>query len=193
MAIQAEWQGLNQEEANSRLIVEFTLEPVKDEDKSNSEGRPIYVDQEWIKIRVPGDKDNNVSRAVRPGDKERFPQHWAAYKNKAAVPIEGTLLESVPFLTKAQVLEFNGIGVRTAEQLVGIADSNAQKIMGYQSLKTKVQNFLDAAKGAAPALKLQAELDKRDGEIAMLKQMVETLGARVDEQKKGYIKHEKAQ
>ena len=191
MAIQAEWQGLNQEEAGNRLIVEFSLEPQKDEEKSAAEGRPIYVDQEWIKIRIPGDKDNNVSRNVRAGDKERFPQHWAAFKNKSQVILEGTLLESIPFLTKSQVLEFSGIGIRTAEQLVEVADSNAQRIMGYQSLKTRVMAYLEAAKGAAPALKLQAELEKRDGEIAMLKQMVESLSERVEN--KGYIKREKPQ
>jgi hypothetical protein len=191
---QGEWQGLNQEEANSRLVVEFSLEPLKDEEKSAAEGRPIYVDHEWIKIRIPGDKDNNVSRAIRAGDKERFPQHWAAFQNKTKVVLEGTVLEEIPFLTKSQVLEFNGMGVRTAEQLVGMADSNTQKIMGYQSLKTRVNTYLEAAKGAAPALKLQAELEKRDAEIDMLKQMVATLGERVDSQNKankGYIKVEK--
>jgi hypothetical protein len=184
--MQGEWQGLNQEESSGRLIVEFTLEPIKDEDRTAAEGRPIFVDQEWIKIRVPGDKDNNVSRAIRAGDKERFPQHWAAFQNKTKVVLEGTLLEAIPFLTKSQVLEFTSIGIRTAEQLVGMADANTQKIMGYQSLKAKINTFLEAAKGAAPALKLQAELEKRDAEIAMLKQMVETLGERVDSQNKGY-------
>jgi len=189
---QGEWQGLNQEEGSGRLLVEFSLEPMQDEDKTAAEGRPIYVDQEWIKIAIPGDKDNNVSRATRPGDKERFPQHWAAFKNKTQVVLEGTLLESIPFLTKSQVLEFGAIGVHTAEQLVGMADSNTQKIMGYQSLKTKIVTFLEAAKGAAPALKLQAELEKRDAEIAMLKQMVETLGERVESQSKGFTVHKGA-
>jgi hypothetical protein len=184
--MQGEWQGMNQEEGTGRLIVEFSMEPIKDEEKTAAEGRPIFVEQEWIKIRVPGDKDNNVSREIRPGDKERFPQHWAAFQNKTKVVLEGTLLEAIPFLTKSQVLEFTSIGIRTAEQLVGMADANTQKIMGYQSLKTKINTFLEAAKGAAPALKLQAELEKRDAEIAMLKQMVETLGERVDSQNKGY-------
>ena len=190
--MQGEWQGLNQEEGNGRLLVEFSLEPVSDEEKSAAEGRPIFVDQEWIKIRIPGDKDNNVSRAIRPGDKERFPQHWAAFKNKTQVVLEGTLLEAIPFITKSQVLEFNAMGVRTAEQLVGMADSNTQRIMGYNSLKTKINTFLEAAKGAAPALKLQAELEKRDAEIAMLKQMVETLGERVDSQNKSFTVHKGA-
>jgi len=184
--MQGEWQGMNQEEGTGRLIVEFSMEPIKDEEKTAAEGRPIFVEQEWIKIRVPGDKDNNVSREIRPGDKERFPQHWAAFQNKTKVVLEGTLLEAIPFLTKSQVLEFTSIGIRTAEQLVGMADANTQKIMGYQSLKAKINTFLEAAKGAAPALKLQAELEKRDAEIAMLKQMVETLGERVDSQNKGY-------
>jgi hypothetical protein len=192
MAVTAEWQGVNQEQATGRLHVQFSLKPVKDEAKSLEEGRPIYVEKEWIDIKIPGDKDNDVSREIRASDKEQYPLQWAAFVNKKEQPIEGTLLEQLPFLSKAQVLEFNGIGIRTAEQFRDMSDAIGMKIMGYHGIKKRIAVFLDAATGSATTQKLASELEKRDNEIAMLKTMVETLGAKVDEQNKGYAVHKGA-
>ena len=66
-----------------------------------------------------------------------------------------------------------------------MADVNGQKVMGFQAIKAQAQKYLDAVAGAQPALKMQAELDKRDEKIAMLEQMVKELGERQDKQKKG--------
>jgi hypothetical protein len=192
MAVTAEWQGVNQEQATGRLHVQFSLRPEKDEEKSLKEGRPIYVEKQWIDIKIPGDKDNDISREVRPGDKEQHPLQWAAFVNKKEQPIEGTLLEQLPFLSKAQVLEFNGIGIRTAEQFRDMSDAIGMKIMGYHGIKRSITAFLDSAAGGAAAQKLAAELEKRDNEISMLKAMVETLGAKVDEQNKGFVVHKGA-
>jgi hypothetical protein len=192
MAVTAEWQGVNQEQATGRLHVQFSLRPMKDEEKSLAEGRPIYVEKEWIDIKIPGDKDNDVSREIRASDKDSFPMQWAAFVNKKEQPIEGTLLEQLPFLSKAQVLEFNGIGIRTAEQFRDMSDAIGMKIMGYHGIKKRIAVFLDAAAGSATTQKLASELEKRDNEIAMLKTMVETLGAKVDEQNKGFVVHKGA-
>lgn len=188
MAVQAEWQGVNQEQATGRLHVQFSLRPQKDEAKSLEEGRPIYVEKQWIDIKIPGDKDNDVSREVRIGDKEQYPLQWAAFINQKEQPIEGTLLEQLPFLSKAQVLEFNGIGIRTAEQFRDMSDAIGMKIMGYHSIKKRIAAFLDSAAGSAATQKLSAELEKRDNEIAMLRTMVETLGSKVEESNKAKAK-----
>ena len=82
-------------------------------------------------------------------------------------------------------------GIKTAEQLRDMSDGQGQNVMGFHGLKRKVTAYLEAAEKSAPAMKLQADLEKRDDEIEALKKMVETLGQRIDEQKKGYIKHEK--
>ena len=62
-----------------------------------------------------------------------------------------------------------------------MSDGNAQKFMGASQLRAKVKTFLEAAAGAAPALAMQAELEKRDGEIEILKSMVEQANRKIEE------------
>ena len=69
----------------------------------------------------------------------------------------------------AQIAEFNAVGCKTVEQLVGMADSLSQKFMGHHQIKARAQTYLDTAKEAAPMAKLQGELQKRDETIEALK------------------------
>jgi hypothetical protein len=80
-------------------------------------------------------------------------------------------------MTVGQVAEFAAVGCKTVEQLVGMPDNLSQKFMGHHQIKQRAQVYLDAAKEAAPALKLQAELEKRDQQIAELKATVDAMMA----------------
>ena len=165
---------------DERLFVQFSMEPEHNVTKSNEAGRPVYDEIEYIRIQVPGDKDNVVFRTAYPEDRRRFPKQYAAFKQNQETPVSGTPLSVLPFLSKAQVMEFAVVGVKTAEQLMGMSDANGQRFMGIQELKKRIGNFLEAAAGAAPALKLQAELEKRDGEIATLKKMMEEQSKQIE-------------
>lgn len=165
----------------SKLWARFFLEAEHDVEASATAGRPIYRDVEFIEIRVPGDKDEIRVRPVRESDKQQFPRQYAAFKQGMEAPIIGTHLDKIPFITKAQVAELNAIGVKTAEQLRDMSDSNATKIMGANGLRKRVSDFLAAAEGAAPALKLQSELEKRDNEIEALKNLLDEQRKRMDE------------
>jgi hypothetical protein len=141
-------------------------------------GRPIYAQQDWVEIRVPGDKDEIRRRAVRASDQQRWPEEWRAYQEKRATPLVGTPLDKLPFLTKSQVLEFQATGIRTAENLRDMPDSVSQKFMGINAVRARVKAFLDAAEGVAISDKYQAELQTRDEQIAALqKQMQELLAS----------------
>ena len=91
--------------------------------------------------------------------------------------VSGTPLSALTWLTQSQIAEYNALGCRTVEQLVGMSDSMASKFMGFHQIKQRAENFLSAANDAAPMLKMQAELEKRDEQIAELKQTVEALVA----------------
>jgi hypothetical protein len=112
-------------------------------------------------------------------DEHRWPEEWRAYREKRTNPTVGTPLDKLPFLTKAQVLEFQATGIRTAENLRDMPDSVSQKFMGINAVRSRVKAFLDAAEGVAISDKYQAELQTRDEQIAALqKQMQELLGAK---------------
>lgn len=163
-----------QSEADKRLLVAFYRAPLKNETKSVEAGRPIFDEIDLVKIITPGSRDSFVGDATEEYQL-RFPQHWARYKAGKDQNSSGTPLNMLPWMSMGQIAELNAVGCQTVEQLVGMADSLSQKFMGHHQIKTRAMAYLDAAKGAAPALKLQAELDKRDETISQLQEQMKTL------------------
>ena len=162
--------------ADRKLFVVFHRGFVVNEAKSAEAGRPIHDDVDLITIRVPGQRDSVVHR-VNYTHQQRFPRQWAAFKNNSEQLGSGTQLSEVPWLTPAQIADLKASNISTVEQLAEMADANAHVFMGFHGLKQRAQAYLDAAAGAAPALKLQAELEKRDAEIDELKAIVNNLVA----------------
>ena len=166
---------------DSKLWIRFFVDAEQDLEGSEQAGRPIFSEKEFIEIRIPGDKDEIRVRPVRFADTQQYPRQYAAFKAGLEQPVTGTPLDKLPFITKAQAAEMAGVGIKTAEQLRDMSDGNAQKFMGASQLRAKVKTFLEAAAGAAPALAMQAELEKRDGEIEILKSMVEQANRKIEE------------
>ena len=166
-----------QSDSDKKLLVLFYSEPIKNESKSIEAGRPIYDDIDHVKIITPGSRDTFVTE-VTDEYRNRFPQQWARYKSNKEQNVSGTPLSALPWMTKGQVAEFAAVGCQTVEQLVGMPDNLSQKFMGHFQIKQRAQAFLEAAAGAAPLLKMQSELDKRDEQIAQLQtQMAELIAA----------------
>lgn len=162
--------------ADRKLFVVFHKGFVMNEAKSLEAGRPVHDDVDMITIRVPGQRDSVVHR-VNYTHQQRFPRQWAAFKLNTEQIGTGTRLSEVPWLTPAQIADLKASNIQTVEQLAEMADANAHVFMGFHGLKQRAQAYLDAAAGAAPALKLQAELEKRDAEIDELKAIVNNLVA----------------
>ena len=113
-------------------------------------------------------------------DDIRFPRQWAAFKNREEQPATGTPLETLPFLTKAQVLEFKAANCTTAEHVRDMSDGLAQKFMGIHDIRRRIAVFLEAAAGAAPAERLAGELKKRDDLIATQTQNLKEQGDAIE-------------
>lgn len=173
-----------QSQADKRLLVMFYREPIKNELKSIEAGRPIFDEIDLIKIITPGSRDSFVGDATLEYQ-ERFPAQWARYKTGKEQGMSGTPLNQLPWLSIAQVAEFNAVGCKTIEQLVGMPDNLSQKFMGHHAIKQKAKEYLDAAAGNAPMLKLQSELEKRDAQIQELQQQMRLM---IDSQKKVPVK-----
>ena len=166
---------------DENLYVQFFSHPMQDKAKTLEEGRPIFVDTEYIRIMVPGDKGNVVMRSVREDDRQRFPKQYQAFKNDEEEILEGTPLDKWNFVSAAQVEELKYFGIRTVENLANVTDTNAQKFMGINLLRQKAQEYIAAASSEAPIAQLQEELSARDTTIAeqasLLADMQERLAA----------------
>jgi hypothetical protein len=166
---------------NSRLIAKFSVQAEQDMEKSREAGKPVWKDQEFITIWIPGDKDNVIHRPVRYYDSLNFPTQYAAFKANKNQEVVGTPLEGVTFLSPSQKAELNYVGIKTVEALATVADVDGQKLMGFNDMKAKALKYIEAMTAAVPGQKLQAELGKRDEEIAFLKQMAEEQGKKIEE------------
>jgi len=169
-----------QDPGDARLWIKFEHRPMQNPDKSAEAGRPIFDEVEWIKIMVPGERDE-VERPATEMDKARFAKQYAHWKATGAVATEGTPLETWPVVTRAQVEELKFFKINTVEALANVPDVIGAKFMGIQGLKQKAQNYLAAAAGDAPAQKLQAELEKRDAEIATLQKALKDQSEKIDQ------------
>jgi hypothetical protein len=160
---------------DDRLVVTFYMKAVKNTFKSNEAGRPIFDEREFIRVIVPGDSRSVFEDLVTDEHRTRFADRYARFKRGVAQASTGTPLEVWPQMTVGLVAEMKAMNITTVEELAGLSDANAQKIMGNFDLRRRARAFLDAAAGDAANSKLAAELEKRDSEIAALKSQMEQL------------------
>ena len=171
-----------QSDADKKLFVVFFREAVQSEFKTIEAGRPIFDDVDMIRIHTPGSKDTLVAVAHH-GYQERFPRQWAQYKAGMEQTTSGTPLSVLPWLTVSQIAEFAAMNIKSVEQLAGMPDNMAAKFMNHHALKQQAAAYLDAAKGAAPLLKMQEELKKRDDTIAELQTAVAAMQAAIQKER----------
>lgn len=160
---------------DEQLIVKFHRRAIISEMKSTEAGRPIFDDLVHVIILVPGDDKVRIDTGVSPEHKARFPLEWKHYEESGVVAETGTPLESWAALSPAQISEFKHFNIRTVESLAGVSDSIAQKFPGMNNLREKAKSFLKASADSAIVERQDAELAKRDVEIAELRKMIEGL------------------
>lgn len=197
-------QGNNyhvQHGSDQSLYVEFYMECIKDEEASAEEGRPIFIEKEYVKIIPVGDKNTIRCRPVdlngtggMPPDNVRWPNQYNAFKNQQVQPQEGTPLEHWPPLTKREVMVFKSANVHTVEQLAHVSDQNLTNLgMGARKYRDMAVTYMETAKNGATPLKAQKEIDELKAQVEALKNQLQGFkNAGVEEPKKrGRKKKEK--
>ena len=158
-------------------FAEFRLEPVKNNFRTEREGKPVFEDIEYVTIRVPGDRKTEWDGRVTAEHRGRFPREYAAFKAQQELPTEGTPLREWAPVTRSQVLELAAANVKTVEQLANLPDDllNKSVSMGGFALRDKAKRFLDQAAGAAIGERLAAENAEKDAKIGDLQQQIDAL------------------
>lgn len=165
---------------DEKLVVRFEQYPHKNDAQTREEGRPIFEMTEYIKIMVPGDKDTVIHRPVREADKVRFSKQYERFRANLSQST-GFPLSEWPKVTRAQVEELAYFNIRSVEDLANVNDGVIGRFAGLVDLRRKAQEHLALLKEQAPMDKLQAELAKRDEQIAALTaQMNELVSERVN-------------
>ena len=170
-----DFEKAQQQQMDATLLVKFFEKPIPDQPATREKGRPMFKDVEFIEIRTPGNRDA-ICRPARQRDIDRFPKHYQAYKDRVSTEhLEGTLLSEWPLMARSRVEELSFHNIKTVEQLAGMPDSNVSQFMGMNMLKQKAQQWLKQAQDGKASAELHKELEKRDDEIAELKEAVAAL------------------
>lgn len=164
---------------DAKLMVKFHMEAIRDNFRSEQEGRAIFIEVPYITIITPGSKDNLVTEATEHYQ-NRFRRQWENFKARIEDPLSGTPLSEVPWMTVGQVAELNAMNVKTVEQLVDMPDNLAQRIMGAHQLRQRAQRFLDAAKGEAVHTQLEQKLQERDDKIREQGEQIKAMQAQLE-------------
>lgn len=158
----------------------FFTDAVQNMAQSEKEGRPIFEDKEMVEIRVPGDKHltwiGPVTEKMRINgqlidSRERWPEHYAAFKRGEQRAVTGTPLEHWPNpgLTAARVAEYKAINILSVEELANVSDSALPKMgMGARELREQARAYIEKAKGAAADNAMARELADLRARLAAL-------------------------
>lgn len=142
-------------------IPRFHVQVVPMDYKSKQAGRPIYEEQEFVEIIVPGNRRSTACEPVNESHKARWPEIYAAFKDGREAPTTGTALAVWPnsLLNRARVEELAYFHIRTVEDLAAVSDANLANLgMGAREIRAAAQKFLEvAAKGTAPIERMLAE------------------------------------
>ena len=173
----------NQDKADETLLVKFYYKSIPDKTATAEEGRPMFKEVEMIDIKVPGQRDG-VARPATQRDKNRFPRHYAAFKNRMEAPSDGTPLTEWPAISRSFADQLSFVNVKTVEQLADLNDSNMHNIPGIQNFKQKAKDWLEYTKDEAIVGKLRDEINERDAKIEELTGNLEALLDRVEQLEK---------
>lgn len=174
-----ESDAANQNFSNARnpdasLHVTFYKKTLQNNFETEKQGHPIFYDQDWVRIMIPGRNDLTIDEPMIAGHHDvRFPMQWARYKNSVseAEQVVGTPVTEWPAITRAQAEELKGKRFYTVEQIAECSDAQIAALgMNANHLRLKARAFLENAKGSALAQHQAAELARKDQVIADLQE-----------------------
>lgn len=157
------------------LWVQFMVKPIANNYRTEQESRPIFEDQIWIEIRVPGNQLLTIERPTVESDKFRFPRHWAHFQQTKGPEGQnvGTPLTQWPLLKPSQVEELRALKFYTVEQVAFASDTQLQAMgmgpgMAPSAFRERAKLYLESAQDNALAVKQSEEIKQRDTLIADL-------------------------
>jgi hypothetical protein len=158
------------------VAVAFGLYPVIDTGKSKAAGHDVYKDVEFVKIAIPGDRNSLFFQPAEPTHRQRFPQAYAAYKQREKAPTEGMPIEQWAPVSRSVALNLKAIHIHTVEALAAVHDGHVDKIgANGRELRTKAQAWLAEARDGAATQKLAADKQALQDQLSALQAQIVAL------------------
>lgn len=158
--------GVNQREA--RNYVKFYRQWVRNNFKSNAEGKEVGDFQDFILIICPGQPKSEVRRKATDSDKAQYRPEWQAYEEGKEHQLSGTPIELLPGLANGMADALKSLYIYTIEQMANLPDIAMQKVgMGGNDIKKRAQAYL--SKNSSEVVELKAQLEAANATIAELR------------------------
>jgi hypothetical protein len=159
------------------VVPRFFLEQVEDPVASQREGRPIFFDQERVELLTPGNVLNIPVEIVNNSHRDKYPEAYKRFKDGMEMATTGTPLEQWPILKPAMVRELKAMNLFTVEHVADMNDHAVQRMMGGLRLRNLAKAYLDDAAASALLSRTTADNERKDAEIAELRNKVDELSA----------------
>lgn len=168
-------------EQNKGITPVFYMEPVENPAKSAEAGRPIFDQEERVRIFIAGDMLNQSVQPVTQSIRDRFPEQYRAWKEKKTErTISGTPLRSWAALSPSNVAEFEALNIFDVEGLASLSESAFARMQGLREWSTKARAYLECAANGADAAKYAEENLRLQIELEDQKKLVTEMAARLD-------------
>jgi hypothetical protein len=157
-------------EKESRGVTpQFYKTAIKNDFKSQKEGRPIFDEVEMVRVVIPGDRLTKPSFLVDNEHRQRWPEAYSAFKRGEERAATGTPVEHWPILTTGRVAELKAMNIFSVEEYAEVSDANLAGLgFNARAERDQAKAFLANAKSGAANAEMAAELSR-------LREMVERL------------------
>lgn len=183
LVMEAEYNPRTGRAEGTPVCVGFGLHPIEDAAATERAGRPVYRDEVFVKIVVPGDRTTVVLTKAKEEHKRRFPQAWAAYERREHQAVEGTPLEQWPAMSRALALTLKAAHIHTVEALAAVHDGHLENLgWDAREWRAKAKAYLDGAEKGAAAQKLASENEVLRAQIAEMQSTLARLQERYDKE-----------
>lgn len=175
-------QSINVYEGDNKLFIKFLTKAVMNPLASTKAGRPVFDEEDYIEIRIPGSQLTCVSAPMTDFNyMQRFGVQYRKWKEGQVEMLSGTPIDSFPYLLGkvAQLAELKAMNIQTVEQLASLDDSWKQKIMGGQELSRRAAEWINKTSGTdAQVATMAKENEQLKAQMEMMqKQMAELMAA----------------
>ena len=173
---------------DSVMIARFYKKAVKNNFKSEQEGKPVWEDVLYCEYYPAGNTLLKMDVPAYEHHKQRFAKQWAYYQtthNEDSMG-SGTPLSQWAILSPADVENLKGMKVQTIENLAGMSDMQLQTLgmgiagMAPHILRARAQAYLGSAADSALPQKQAQELETLKAQLAAQTEQMNKLMAMIE-------------
>lgn len=170
---------LRNERPNDTAVPRFYTKAVKDTERSNTEGKAIFKDVDYIEIRIPGDKFNVIERPASYHDKARFAAAYEKFRKGLEQKPDGFPLSAWNTATPALIATLKEMHCYTVEQFANMGESGLPKYPEVLKLQRQAREFLEAREDTARINQLQHQIEALQSQLTTRDEKISALEAQL--------------